>query len=1044
MRRWIGLALVLVAMLAGEVSPETQLRSRIPTPAVPPPDPDPEPPPPDPPGTSPYAVGWDITNELTSTRDRLQGADEALFQVWINYIGAGTGYTTTGLLAQSAPTCGTEGNYYGQDAGQITMALADLYVLNPEHASWASAGVTWPTLINTQAKIETIANCVWMYSTRIRTGGSWPSPSATDTLYDKTLGITTSNRTTRGDGPTPHCWSDWPASVYHWAPYVYQRLSGTMSAGELTAMNAILRHMLTVGLADLAAAASDYPKLSDEEGWNNRSSCYWRFLTVPGLVATIQTGLWTSDEQDMLDSALNKFYLRTKLEYGTAYYRGGRPGVHESSGSSYDRDNMVAAARLKLFVRPTSGYNDMIPNAWIQRYVEEKAKQILPGTWDESANFKPFAARYGIIPNGHETFSDAPPSLVLILALLNRLGYTTEAGQWLWLMEQFGVNFSTIGTCKVPTAVYGTSNAEYFLSWHWLIVMGSMCGITSTPIPDWDTSLAHLRYGLWNNFLAAPSHAAASSALESSLVMAAYSDVKYYGHQSNDKWSLSVWTRGGYVVIPQIGHGKTNFGTMSTGGVRGNTRAMLWEDGIGGDLGGFYATLSAHPDLANLSNGDSSFAKISTRYAEDVDNVNGGYFAHQVLVATGKVTTWQEEFWSKLDDDLVVQFHRITPVDPTNDQIALQYVLPVAPDFETCTETKVGLGVWRCAGLTNGAVRVVNDTAGSFTVEHANNSQAWPDAHGNSLIHVVSANAFDLYYYGYDSTYTYGALRNNLEIQLLGKTATQWNRNNRSWRRGRSCAYTDGPSTRIYLNCVLDPETQVSRAVTNDDLPDTLVGKGFAQSAGGAPGFRTINSVDRTTTPKSIIVSGAAFNWPIGSERHYDLLDDGTSQNELWFDENGATNGDHVRRVMGHGQFVAVPPGANPARTEMWTVMQLGSNDSPPTAATITQFTDADTNGILVTVGSTRRVFAADPTHPSSTDSTTWDASTVDDVPTTSAFEFDRVNLRPGSAWSVACSLPGGGVSRMTLSNSGGAFVVNSSGRLTVAVTANCGSVTAQ
>jgi hypothetical protein len=1042
MRRLLPLVLALVALLGLTAPLAGQFPSFRVIPASTPPDEDP----PGDPGD--YHIGY---ASAATERTRLQATDAAggererlqHYANWAVNVLLARRNGTSVLGVQDAPT---EGNYYGEDAGTLASMFATFASLDPGHASWSGL-VTWPAAIDTAQENADLACAVLRYSTRIRSGDNWSADGRT-LLEKATQVLTSGNASTKADGPVPHIWKAWPAQVYSWAPYVRPRLVGLASAGCLADIDAVLEQFADVGLGHITKASSDYPVLTEQEGWNNTSFSSWLLLTLPGLADILDLSVFDATQEAAVKTALNRFYLRTKEEFAVAYTTNGAPapGFHEGTGSEYARDNLTGVSRLYLWTWPLTGLNDLVAGTWLRDSVAQKALEILPMQWGHTPPLKPFAVRWGIIPQGHSNFDDAASSWALFKAALNRAGYPTQAGQFQWMEEQFGVNFTTIPstTAKVPSAIYdntGGGNSQYQAAWYWPIVFGKLGGMVSTPITSISTAKGPMGYRVWNCVFSLPA-CAARPPTEATLVALNWSDVAYYGHTTNDTnrgWSLV--SRGGYVILPQLGHGKTGFGTHSTGGVRGRSQFIPWVDGAldytFSGSGGIIGNRTVHPAFTNFSNA-SAWDRIATRYVDDPDNVNGGLVCDAVtMYATGVITTngWQECVWVRPDDDVVVTFAKITPADPTNDVIVRQSVLPVQPGFENGTSSKLALGTWRSTNATT--MRVVNHSGAAATFSAtdqdgaSSNTQVWARAHVNALLHYRSADAFHVYWFGHDPAYPVGALRNNLEIPKPGRDAAHWGRNTRSWRRCQNGAYTDGASTRVYLTCVYD-ETGTPRAVIDADLPDSLAGQWFAQSQGGNPGFRTIASVDRTTTPKSIILSGATVNWPIGTPRHFDLLDDSSSQNELGYDIAG--DGADVRRVMGAGLLAIVPPGANPAKTELWEAIQLGDDDAPPTAATVTQSVETDVQTLLYQAGTTRIAFTVGRSHITSLAGGSCLASTDYLIDTLEDVEADHAELCPGSAWTVTGAVESGTKIRMTLSNSGGSFVVNSQGRLVVLV----------
>jgi hypothetical protein len=347
-------------------------------------------------------------------------------------------------------------------------------------------------------------------------------------------------------------------------------------------------------------------------------------------------------------------------------------------------------------------------------------------------------------------------------------------------------------------------------------------------------------------------------------------------------------------------------------------------------------------------------------------------------------------------------------------------------------------GAWISTNATT--LRGVNAASAFVTVDppvgqSGSHSQSWP-APNTKWFHVFkSPNPLKLVYRGYDSTYTAAAVRDNLELQLGECTqGTMYGRNTRSCWQGVSACHTNNVA---------------SNTLTLTDNPPvfthtTITQLAYRNPATGGPIFvtGTYNGTAKTFTRSS----GTFPAISSGSPWHYDFLDADYGE-ELYYDEDGQTNGDNLRRIFGDGRLDVLANGSEPAKTETWHVLKLGAaDDGAFTAApTVSQMTETDVLGVHIADGAASYAYVAARAHPACEGGgafvTDWLTATDFLIPTLTTTVVHLVNMRPGVTVSLSGAVEAGTNMRVTISASG-AITIPTSGRLTLNVSHSSGVVT--
>lgn len=976
--------------------------------------------PPPPPDPSDQTLGWS-GNDITARRTELQsGEAKIIFQNDLDWLDE--------ILNRTAPTPGTKGNYYSVDATSLAEHLADISALEPEHASWTTAGVIFPTKINTKQKCVDLSIMVWRWSTW--RGDRVDSTPRTSPEFIQL--ITSGNRTTFTDGDgthPPHIWL-FPCSITTATLYLIDKIYSLVTVDDRTALADAALHLLNVGMGDIPGFGSNYPQICGEEGWNNQSFSQMRFLGPPGMHTLLGKNVTDATGETNIATIETKFKNRT-LEEVKVYNIDDvpAPGFHESSGTGYAGDNMGGLARLALWTSPILDWFESGLVEFISKCPEVLYKECLPhtfGTWPGRS------VRYGTNGDTHSNLAELPMNIALLAAALNRLGYSTAAGQLKWLHQNSGIAYTDIGGAELPSDLL---QDQFRVAWNWYIIMGKMADITAIPITSFSTAKSALGFRVWNNVLAGPGWAANPTA--GILYYFASNEILYYGHAQLE-WQTGktvLWAYGGYVNCDSIGSGKSGFGYH---GQQNSMPFILFNEAF------FQAnrSLSAHPLSANLSNANAAFEKCGERYADDPDNIKGGYVGfNNIRYASNVIPNdqWQIEVFAFIDKGFFVEFHKCTVVTPSTMRLLIPKITPTKPTFlDGSGEVRTHMGRWISDG--GRTLEMTNDSGGSFSALHRGQTQTWPDAHNKAYISIRTTHDLEVQIRGYDPDYINGAQRDNLEHQVYGTIDDdKMGRGMREVRRGVASCYTTADvvngvaaNRRIYIETFLDDD-QVSQPVTDADLAVTFTHLAYGNGS-TLPTYRTKSSVDTTTTPKSVIVT-ADTTINIANKQNVSLT---TGATELATDFQPAAdpiaNGVKVRRILGGWSIWACArQGFEPTRSEIFWCTQVTDSRAAASRAIVTQYEEADVTHIEA--GTPVNIVVVIPrTHLSITNSALW-LNGYDFLLHTLTVDVTCVGLIPGTTYNITSAVEGAN-RRITLASTGGSRVVNSEGRITFSVSA--------
>jgi hypothetical protein len=960
--------------------------------------------------------------ELPTIRTQIQsGHTKPAFQLSLNHLGT--------VLARSAPTPPTKGNYYSEDSTILATFICDICALDPEHTSWASAGITFPTPINTRAKCATLAYNLWAYSTRIGDVTDSLGRTAKDLLSLMAAG----NQTTFSDGDLthpPHLWrhpSQRVSSIF----YIIDKCWDVLTAPQRADLATAALHVLNVGLANLPGTGSLYPQITAESGWNNQSFSYHRALTATGIMTLLGRGITTPTEDENIAKIELRMRGRTREELNMYVRQGvGAPGLHESSGAGYAGDDMCGLSRIALWNRPIPGWDSIGLQQWMQTAPETMIREMLPGCWGVAPPLRPYSIPYGTLSGGHSYLNELPPEEMMVLAALSRYGFMEEAGHFKWAFEQNNVSFTTYGTNTILAEVANTD--RYKVAHHWYMLAGRMAEVESVPMTAFTTSKSSLGFRVWNNLFDAPSHSADPSRI---LYFFACPDSRYYGH-AGIEWLVGktqLWAYGGYVYRSTIGTGKSGFGNNGTQNAQ---PIILTNDRQVRTL----ANLAGHPDT-QCNNKASAFTEIGRKYADDPDHAEGGYvgyvsfFWHTNLVPANQNQT---EVFSFMDEKFFVEFYRWSVTNPATYRLLIPKITPTKPTFlDGAGEVKTHPGRWVSDG--GRTLELVNDSGGAFSAKHYNETQWWPDAHVKAIISWRATHALEIQVRGWDASYVKGAYRDGLDHQHEGtRIDERIGRNTRERVRGNAACFTRADviggvaaNRRVYLSSYVDMNG-TNQPVTADVLAAYAVTRLYYGNGISTPTVVNISSIDTTTTPISLVVA-SNVSIPEGSPLNYSLLT--STQAELGAEvEPGvadpAQNAVNFRRIMGGWNIWACPPeGSAPTRNEIFCVTQVGdSRDGGFVAATVTQYDETDVTHVEIGAPGNLAVVVG-RAHPSISNPAGWLAG-YDFLLHRATCKVTCVNLAPGSAYQIT-SVAEGPNYRITLTPSGGARVVNSAGRIT-------------
>jgi hypothetical protein len=979
---------------------------------------------PEPPGeVMGVSIGWDPATELSAKRTELQtaaadGGQKELFQRCLTEMG-------TILTGSTPPTPPTKGNYFSQDAGFLCRLLADFACLQPEHSSWASAGITWPSVIDTAQKCADLSYNVWRYSTRTANLSDQKTP------YEWTLGITTANSNAHGDsGPdqAPHVWRH-PAQPTTATVYIWRKIRAMLNTTQRDDLDAAI-----LSYADaqepLASISHAAPQIVNHTSWNNQAVSLTRWLGVPGLRTVLGFSGLSDAQAAIVAAAELKHRTRTHLELSLLYMHGGASATGFHEGTGYGEDNATGVARLALWTRTIDEWAETSLHDFLEGCAETFARETIPGTNN------PWTMNYGLVSGVHYRWgpNTGIPHWTLVMTAMQRLGMTEAAGHIKWMFEQHGVPFTDIGNgVTVPTEIL---ESKYVTAFSDYLICGALGSIQSTELTALSTNASALGFRIWNNRFAAPSHQRNTAKNTLYFIGTPECDYDAGGHAHMDDYTLNtaLWTRGGYIWSLTAGMNKPGFGRNKSP-QPGHPRVLHNDRPVT-----TFASTSAHPGMAGLSNA-STFRRVGYRYADDPDHPNGGYVGfcsvldHANHIPSGKQTV---EFFANPDKDLFIEFYRVQ-VASTAKTYLIRKVVPTLPTAVDGTFTKMGFGVWKSDDTTT--VQIVNDSGGMFQASHNGQTQTWPDAHAKAFVTISAASEVEVWLRGYDPEYQWAALRETLELQQLGRDSSTFGRPSKSLRRGLAACYTTNDvvggvaaNRRIYLESVLD-ENGDPRALIADDLTNPQPAAICFGNGTAAPTYRTITSVDTTTSPMSVVVSS---NTSISqaSKQNFDLLNQTATDAEFCIQVVGTVddvaNAERIRRIIcGYSLWIMPPLDATqPIDYRTGLIAQTGDNDdteftSPATVTRIegtgcTGFDVADPKNVIVVFNNTFPNLTSAPTVGYAGFTT----------PTTDDREVTLTGLPPGDAYSFDLEASGSGYA-ITISASGGEFTVNNQGRVT-------------
>lgn len=976
--------------------------------------------------TSPTVLGWSSSpTDLAIQRARHQaaaslGGDKELFSAWI----------TTMNTKFSSAINGT--NYYNVDAGLAAMAAADFVVLDPEHASWDAAGLSWSTktAINTRAKCAAIADALIRLSTKHRTLET--SNTCIDYLY---LGAASDAATEGSAGEPTHIWYGTPVMTTFPVFYVWERIKDYLTP-EVSAVYEAAMLAYVDSLAPLALHS--YPNFSGHTTVteNHAAGCA-RQLCVYATRVLLGTGIASAAQEALIETAIENCYInRTGLEYLNLYISSagiGSPGMNEAGvvGIGYTNDNASGASRMALALQQHQAWrNAGFMDAWLQNIPETVMQGVYAG---ENLTRGRWAIQYGELGDGIHTLSDSAMWMWFVAATMSRYGLTTQAAKLKWIMQNYMATVS-VGGVSIPSGMNGDN---FRVGWSWVLLMGGpVFGLTSQPVTSIPTRNAPFESLIDTDQFVNPTRRTTVAFHAMTYAWGSRPDVATHGGR------LDMRTRGAFVRLRFAGGDKGSFMSDSGTWKEQTTSATGWwrPSGAAWTVGeqGYsegYQYPSDNPAMSAAQTTDA-FSLVGAKYGVDADHATGFYCGYHKFANPTAVTMCQEMVFTRLDKDLVALFIRATPA--SGRVIVHRWMSSVHLDFHDGTETipdhwlagqgsipagTKAKGAWLSSDATTFVGELVRDP---FVATHGSRAYSFESADARWFATVITAadeQDFRLEYRGFDASYTPAAIRNNLESQLGN---SQYGRARGSAWQGYAAAHTNGASSLVLQ--LTDNPPSLSNVVSIIIAPQggattPVLKRGTYQYNGG--------------TGQTFTCTSGALNIPAGTPYNYDLVDTDTAIAELWTDKSG--DGADVRTVAGDGtaRVIGLTTGA---KVEWAVIFKLGAASDDDFTAPPTYTRIIGTNCWAVHASPENIAWVVARAHVSSSGTSDWLTSLAFRLPTLETTEVHVVDLKPGT-YDIDGEVDSGGMAVTVTADGGGAFVVGSSGRLVLAVSHSGGVV---